>query len=46
MSDRKVEFGLTLANRGVMIGVTTVDEMLAMSKTGSGSETTSSLNHV
>ena len=32
MSDKKVEFGLTLANRGVMIGVTTVDQMLEMSK--------------
>ena len=32
MSNKKVEFGLTLANRGVMIGVTTVDEMLEMSK--------------
>ncbi len=32
MSDRKVEFGLTLPNRGVIIGVTTVDQMLEMSK--------------
>ncbi len=32
MLGEHVEFGLTLANRGVLIGVTTVDQMLAMSE--------------
>jgi alkanesulfonate monooxygenase SsuD/methylene tetrahydromethanopterin reductase-like flavin-dependent oxidoreductase (luciferase family) len=30
MADKKVEFGLTLANRGVVIGVTTVQQMFEM----------------
>src|SRR5215467_6785988 len=29
---KKAEFGLTLANRGVVIGVTTVEQMLQMSE--------------
>lgn len=32
MTNKKVEFGLTLANRGVVIGVTTVDQMLHMTE--------------
>ncbi|MBI4526131.1 MAG: LLM class flavin-dependent oxidoreductase [Deltaproteobacteria bacterium] len=32
MADKKVEFGLTLANRGVLFGVTTVEEMLQMTE--------------
>src|SRR3990167_6131056 len=30
MAKGKVEFGLTLANRGVLIGITTVEQMLEM----------------
>ena len=29
---KNVQFGLTLANRGVVIGVTTVEQMLQMSE--------------
>jgi alkanesulfonate monooxygenase SsuD/methylene tetrahydromethanopterin reductase-like flavin-dependent oxidoreductase (luciferase family) len=32
MANKRVEFGLTLANRGVVIGATTVDQMLHMSE--------------
>jgi alkanesulfonate monooxygenase SsuD/methylene tetrahydromethanopterin reductase-like flavin-dependent oxidoreductase (luciferase family) len=32
MAEKRVEFGLTLANRGVVIGLTTVDQMLQMSE--------------
>jgi len=32
MSDQKVRFGLTLPNRGVIIGATTVEELLALSE--------------
>ncbi len=32
MAKKKVEFGLTLANRGVVIGVTTVEQMLQMTE--------------
>jgi len=32
MSDQKVRFGLTLPNRGVIIGATTVEELLALTE--------------
>ena len=32
MSNQKTRFGLTLPNRGVIIGATTVDEMFAMAQ--------------
>lgn len=32
MSNRKVRFGLTLPNRGVIIGATTVDQMLSLTQ--------------
>jgi alkanesulfonate monooxygenase SsuD/methylene tetrahydromethanopterin reductase-like flavin-dependent oxidoreductase (luciferase family) len=32
MSDRRIRFGLTLPNRGVIIGATTVEEMFALAQ--------------
>ncbi len=38
MANKKVEFGLTLANRGVVIGITTVDQMLRMTEIADSSD--------